>query len=1419
MTPLKSWLAYFLTIIIIYIINNNRRRIKIRMIPKCSLDGYNSYLQILALLFMIIILVIVVSYYLQATQCNIMEKYQVGNLDTSTIEYKTEIDAGNRSTYPQDKYPGAKMDLIVDGATADTSTGDVYGLRDCKVYFTDDIKNCDDQGESSTKTCSYKFDGWQEFDTYQDNNGNTLTYPKKIYKPNASNTSELINSHFTSKCFKEFSNNGKGGAKRFEFKENTLVKYDSKGIGDNTQVDTNVFGGKKYTSIQFMNSDDAHDNLTKVIDSICSIKYKPIRHLTGKTFYKFNFDNSLNIRSIEKLALNEDQSGFITVNNTAINDFASLGSHGLRFNDNGQLQIFINDAAINSKMNIYKFNYVTNLCEFAQIKNYTKYPSKDINITNFVSFEVDAGKSKEKIITDSTINEKLNLIESSFKARWKTKGGINGKININYNKEILEYLEGKQQEVIDGLKNTSDTNRNTYNGNIQNYMRDINIAIAKRNEFKGKGNTFTNIINLQRTVRINNSPTIEKIFNYGKGYKNNLLNDLPIPGDTEVSFINTTDICLVFKNNTNQDQKSYTFTVPTGKSYVCDILLVGGGGAGGFNSGGGGGAGGVVIGENVVLKEGSSTLNVGRGGIPSASHNGVTNNGFNSSIAIGGTLILAIGGGGGVASIRDGASGGSGGGGGTEGPNSISAKSTQTASQTLSNYGINGANVIFNGYGFAGGIGRSREQGGWTRSSGGGGGAGGSGYNSGDYPLGDLSSGARTNVGGRGGIGRNVSSLFGNGVGINGVIGGGGGGSSHQWGIIGFGGSGGGGNGGYPHTRADNGMPNTGGGGGGGGGGGAWGGNGGSGIIIIKIKNIIITEQQIISARDDYYKHTDNPVSTITIPSSRIQTNMITSFVYLQKGFYRFRPDIGVNSVPNPNIIYAELVIYNESNLSGDKSVYNCKKVFKYNIHNNKYKPAYLKQYLEIPQNRFYKLAYTYYYLNNTPTSINTDFQLYSSYLIKPPANLEGTLPDGVIAWYRFDNSRADINPNATKYELIDTHGRNNFSNGPLFQNRRFLNTNWGSVKTRDNINLARKSFSISVWMRTKNNDPCYFICQGNHSPHQGCNNYLHIGHRGNGQYLIGFWCNDLEHNSSGGRSYPEDHNTWVHMVFVVDVAIDNRSCSRRMYRNGLLIASDSGRALYQGQGPLYIGQGAYSGEPYNRYNMDISDFIIFNRAINTEEVDTLFKNAPIVNDITTSTSVQLTNTSSDDTLYTANNITNLMRINTSLNQYLFSGANIHTDYRNSNLIRIFSTISYENNNDAKVNSLNYQALTDYIDQGQINGYPIDYFGIVSLNEKINAQQILLDAEYGVLTNKINKDPTIAGYKILYNKIRDINYKEELPLKRLTLINGTPFVSIFGQNGSGEDKVANYITFDKVYNLNNLGNANLSKAVYIEALN
>jgi hypothetical protein len=236
---------------------------------------------------------------------------------------------------------------------------------------------------------------------------------------------------------------------------------------------------------------------------------------------------------------------------------------------------------------------------------------------------------------------------------------------------------------------------------------------------------------------------------------------------------------------------------------IADVLMVAGGGGGGnWYSGGGGGAGGLVFLENGSIS-GQKTVVVGNGG------SGATNNplvgggtddipGSNGSDTSMSGFTTAIGGGGGASYNVNGNSGGSGGGGGYN----------TTGGAGTNNQGYDGGDSYLNGWG-----------------GGGGGGSGGPGYDE------------TSNKGGNGGIGTNLSSIYGVLYGDSGFFASGGGGSGGTRtndpspGTA----SQGGGTSGVSSGSASDAQKHTGGGGGGAG----WnnssslGGSGGSGIVLL----------------------------------------------------------------------------------------------------------------------------------------------------------------------------------------------------------------------------------------------------------------------------------------------------------------------------------------------------------------------------------------------------------------------------------------------------------------------------------------------------------------------------------------------------------------------------------------------------------
>ena len=282
---------------------------------------------------------------------------------------------------------------------------------------------------------------------------------------------------------------------------------------------------------------------------------------------------------------------------------------------------------------------------------------------------------------------------------------------------------------------------------------------------------------------------------------------------------------------------SGTFTTDT--DIVTDIAVVGGGGGGGGLYGdqdtgkGGGGAGGVVYKTGHTLTAGSYTILIG-GGAPGYPRGfGYNRTGQQGEITVAFGITAYGGGGGGTSDDGPGPNqGGSGGGAGARNPTAsknLGATSNQPTYAGWTSLGNTGGNTGNGNYG-----------------GGGGGGAGG---------AGSAGQTVQNNsIGGNGGVGVNLSSIFGTDFGQGGYFAGGGGGGSYSTSALlaqSVGGLGGGGNGtsakeytnggGYNVTSI-NGVAGTGGGGGGSSedAGQYWmqgsaAGAGGSGIVLVKV--------------------------------------------------------------------------------------------------------------------------------------------------------------------------------------------------------------------------------------------------------------------------------------------------------------------------------------------------------------------------------------------------------------------------------------------------------------------------------------------------------------------------------------------------------------------------------------------------------
>jgi len=343
-------------------------------------------------------------------------------------------------------------------------------------------------------------------------------------------------------------------------------------------------------------------------------------------------------------------------------------------------------------------------------------------------------------------------------------------------------------------------------------------------------------------------------------------------------------------------QTSYTLTIT--EDINADILVVAGGGAGVFY-GGGGGAGQVLVTTNYNIAAGTSiTVNVGKGGLGNntASVNG--QNGFNSSITIAGSAFIANGGGGGgsfaVSTLYTvaGSNGGSGGGSssGVAGPASLGGVAVENFYTNWRSFGNNG------------GIGSYVPPSSTDIHFGGGGGGAGNVGGTAIYS---------TNTAAAGGVGVDLSSIFGTSVGANnGFFGGGGGGMSYSGTITGgAGGFGGGGAGATFSPNTPNGTPGTANTGGGGGGAGVLtnlvtrgtGGSGGTGVVIIRYRQrnregnaeIQLIKGASISAGNTNYK-IGNYAGDLKIKSSILSTDT-DRFIIQNNGVFQFNNASGTS--------------------------------------------------------------------------------------------------------------------------------------------------------------------------------------------------------------------------------------------------------------------------------------------------------------------------------------------------------------------------------------------------------------------------------------------------------------------------------------------------------------------------------------------
>ena len=1024
------------------------------------------YLRVTGFLSLIIILIIVVYYYLQSNHSKILEKYEN------------------------------------------------YALRDCKVYFTEgdtNIKNCDITQETSnyTGSCSYRFDGWNEFDTYTDNDGKTITYPKKVYTQTRTNTNDFDNPMFTNNCFKTYTTDtcipgqptDNCTPPEFEYNTNGIVKYDEIGKSGNSAVGNNIYGGTGYSSMQFLNTPDPRTNNINLISSICDVPLNnTLGSLKDKVFYMFEFNATTNkLENIRSVTLNSDQTTFspVSSDNVLMNlplrpiDASFYGLQYDATNNNLPIKIFKKNNILRN-VAIFKFNYMSYICTQSQIKNYMT-ARRNIYPEKFIKYGSSTIPYYSKNISISN-NMKIkdgwgwsNYSSADFNQDYSDKLNEDLKTSIRGRREEIDLLFA--DEVRTAQQNYDDAS-DAYN--IAKINKD-NFTINYPNLYKKGSNSLIGIQKEKSTI---------KMFNYTSGYNSSSINNLNISIPQGTSFTKVgSDICITYPYDTNNNINGQTqYSISLGENYIADVLVVAGGGGGARRMSGGGGAGALIYATNITLQAGTYIIRVGNGGAGSATAGNIQlpgttvisktgGSGFDSEIYFQNTsstpLYRAKGGSGGLGgntsatafpndqSPPAGGSGGGSGGGDNGAGGLLSTLNIVNGSlvSVINNVASDSVNPSYVGglcFGNEGGRGGGGDSP-WLGS--GGGGANSRGTDVNNVTNAQLNA---NNVGGVGGAGR-VINITGSDV----AYAGGGGG-----GIFGIdtsgnpyyndGGVGGGGRSGTSSLDPVQGTDGLGGGGGGDGPDRVGGARGGSGIVIIRIRvnnnNAIAPFRNLTTDINTFYSNEPSTPSKITIEAYRIQSKVITSFIFLQKGYYYFRADISGGVM-----ISSDLLIFDETNKNN--STYNNARIVYKNYNNT---PMYFNKYIYIPNSKFYKLAYRYT-IYNSNVAFDAYFNIYCNYQSSTNSNTaslnDASIQSDNMSGNYLSISNSTINTPLTDYlfcgNILNTHYNNaNIMN--LFSNVKYEQNSITEYDSIINYFSNEDFFNLIAFERTLNSSATY---------------------------------------------------------------------------------------------------------------------------------------------------------------------------------------------------------------------------------------------------------------------------------------------------------------------------------------------------------
>jgi hypothetical protein len=201
----------------------------------------------------------------------------------------------------------------------------------------------------------------------------------------------------------------------------------------------------------------------------------------------------------------------------------------------------------------------------------------------------------------------------------------------------------------------------------------------------------------------------------------------------------------------------------------------------------------------------------------------------------------------------------------------------------------------------------------------------------------------------------------------------------------------------------------------------------------------------------------------------------------------------------------------------------------------------------------------------------------------------------GLVGWWKLDESAGqtiatDSSGNGNDGTLTDMDPATDWVTGKIGGALDFDGSN-DSVDCGTGVDVANSSFSVCGWLKRASSGSQHVIVgQGPMST----NSSLLLGFNGGDNLMFAFYSNDLY--TAGAYT---DTTQW----HLLAGTFDTSTGARKIYWDGVEVATETGAANYAGTGTFWIGRTGYST---SWFHGPIDDVRVYDRALSAGEIQAL---------------------------------------------------------------------------------------------------------------------------------------------------------------------------------------------------------------------